>query len=103
MRCGRWAAAMFHAWQLVTYAFLHGSCAHIFFNMFALFMFGRTLETYWGSRRFVVYYLVCVLAAGLTQLAVQNAAGAAGEHGAAPPAGCSACCWPSAGTSRGSA
>ena len=68
-------SGMFHAWQLLTYAFMHGSVAHIFLNMFALYMFGRTLETYWGSRRFVGYYLVCVLAAGLTQLAVQNASG----------------------------
>ena len=69
---------LFHAWQLVTYAFLHGSIAHIFLNMFALYMFGRTLETYWGGRRFVFFYFICVIAAGLTQLAVQ-AAGAAAE------------------------
>lgn len=68
-------SGLFHAWQLITYAFLHGSVAHIFLNMFALYMFGRSLETYWGSRRFIVYYLVCVLAAALTQLAVQNASG----------------------------
>jgi membrane associated rhomboid family serine protease len=62
----------FHAWQLLTYGFLHDphNVAHIFFNMFALFMFGRSLEKYWGGRRFLVFYLVCVLAAGLTQLAV---------------------------------
>ena len=72
-------SGQFHAWQLVTYAFLHGGRAHIFFNMFAVFMFGRSLETYWGSRRFVLYYLVCVLAAALVQLAVQNASGAAGS------------------------
>jgi membrane associated rhomboid family serine protease len=71
-------SGLFHAWQLVTYAFLHGSIPHIFLNMFALFMFGRTLERYWGGRRFIAYYLVCVLAAGLTQLAVQ-ASGAAAE------------------------
>jgi membrane associated rhomboid family serine protease len=43
--------------------------------MFALFMFGRALETYWGGRRLVIFYLVCVLAAALTQLAVQGASG----------------------------
>jgi len=59
---------LFQPWQLVTYAFLHGSFAHIFFNMFALFMFGRPLEYYWGSRRFSVYYFACVIAAGGTQL-----------------------------------
>jgi membrane associated rhomboid family serine protease len=68
---------LFRPWQLITYAFLHDptNVAHIFFNMFALFMFGRALEQYWGSRRFVIYYLVCVLAAGLTQLSVQGASG----------------------------
>jgi len=64
------STGMFHVWQLVTYAFLHDprNLAHIFFNMFALFMFGRALEQYWGARRFVIYYLVCVISAGLTQL-----------------------------------
>jgi membrane associated rhomboid family serine protease len=68
---------LFHPWQLITYAFLHDptSLAHIFFNMFALFMFGRALETYWGGRRLVGFYLVCVVAAALTQLAVQGASG----------------------------
>jgi membrane associated rhomboid family serine protease len=61
---------LFHPWQLLTYGFLHDPTNgwHIFLNMFALFMFGRALETYWGGRRFLVYFLVCVLAAGLTQL-----------------------------------
>jgi membrane associated rhomboid family serine protease len=59
---------LFQPWQLITYAFLHGSPAHIFFNMFALFMFGRPLEYFWGSRRFLVYYFACVIAAGATQL-----------------------------------
>ncbi|MBV8876274.1 MAG: rhomboid family intramembrane serine protease [Gammaproteobacteria bacterium] len=68
---------LFQPWQLITYGFLHDptSPAHIFFNMFALFMFGRSLESYWGPRRFVIYYLVCIVAAGLTQLAVQQAGG----------------------------
>jgi membrane associated rhomboid family serine protease len=65
----------FRPWQLVSYAFLHGSLAHIFFNMFALFMFGRALEAYWGGRRFVLFYLVCVVTAALTQLAAQRGAG----------------------------
>ncbi len=68
---------LFRPWQLITYGFLHdpGGLAHIFFNMFALFMFGRSLEYYWGARRFVIYYLVCIVAAGLTQLAVEQAGG----------------------------
>ncbi|HSY04376.1 MAG TPA: rhomboid family intramembrane serine protease [Steroidobacteraceae bacterium] len=72
-------SGLFHAWQLLTYGFMHNprNLAHIFFNMFALFMFGGALETYWGVRRFVIFFLVCVLAAGLTQLAVQGASGVA--------------------------
>jgi membrane associated rhomboid family serine protease len=68
-------APLFRWWQLITYAFLHdpGLWAHIFFNMFALFMFGRGLEQYWGSRRFLGYYFVCIISAALTQLAVEGA------------------------------
>src|SRR5580658_10891100 len=70
-------SGLFHAWQLITYAFLHGSLAHIFFNMFALYMFGGELERLWGPRRLVGYFLVCALAAGVTQLAVQGTSTAA--------------------------
>lgn len=66
---------MFRPWQLLTYAFLHGGLLHIFFNMFALYMFAPALERFWGARRFLVYYLVCVLAAAGTQLAVEHATG----------------------------
>ena len=68
---------LFRPWQLVTYAFLHDptGLAHIFFNMFALYMFGPALEEYWGARCFLGYYLVCVIAAGATQLAVEYAFG----------------------------
>ena len=65
----------FHLWQLVTYAFLHGSWWHIFGNMFGLFVFGPALEQYWGKQRFLFYYFVCVIAAALTQIAVQHATG----------------------------
>ncbi len=66
------ATHLFAPWQLVTYAFLHdpGNIAHIFFNMFGLYMFGRTLEEVWGPRRFLVFYFACVLSAGITQLIV---------------------------------
>jgi membrane associated rhomboid family serine protease len=69
----------FRPWQLITYAFLHGGVLHIFFNMFALYMFGGALESYWGGRRLVFFYLVCVLTAALTQLAVQYPSGAEEE------------------------
>ncbi len=65
----------FHVWQLVTYAFLHGSLAHIFFNMFALYMFGSELERYWGAPRFLAYYFASVLAAGGVQLATTYLSG----------------------------
>src|SRR3984885_2423193 len=66
---------LFEPWQIITYAFLHGSIAHIFFNMFALFMFGRPLEYFWGSARFTVCYFACVIAAALTQLTTADVGG----------------------------
>src|SRR5205823_14089957 len=63
---------LFRPWQLITYAFLHGNLVHIFFNMFALFMFGRALEAYWGGRRLVLFYLACVRTAALAQLLLQG-------------------------------
>lgn len=48
----------FRLHQVVTYMFMHGGLGHIFFNMFALFMFGRVLESVWGPRRFLIYYVV---------------------------------------------
>ncbi len=61
--------ATFMPWQLLTYGFLHADIPHVFFNMFALLMFGAPLEYTWGTKRFVQYYLVCVVGAGLTYLA----------------------------------
>ncbi len=58
----------FWPWQLVTYAFLHGSFGHILFNMFALWMFGVQIENRWGSQRFAVFYFVCVIGAAITHL-----------------------------------
>ncbi len=60
----------FWPWQLVTYGFLHGGFSHLFFNMFALWMFGVQIENTWGSRRFAIYYFVCVIGAGLIQMLV---------------------------------
>ncbi len=58
----------FQVWQLFTYGFLHGGFGHLFFNMFGLWMFGRILEQVWGQKRFLIYYLVCVVGAGVIQL-----------------------------------
>ena len=58
-------------WSLFTYMFMHGGFQHIFFNMFALWMFGRTLEQVWGPKRFLSYYMVCGIGAGLVQELVQ--------------------------------
>lgn len=57
----------FRIWQLVSYLFLHGSFAHLFFNMFSLWMFGRIIEQTMTTRRFLIYYLVCGIGAGLCQ------------------------------------
>ncbi len=64
-------ASHFHVYQFVTYLFMHGSLEHIFFNMFGLWMFGRIIEQVFGSRRFLTYYLVCGIGAGLMQEGVQ--------------------------------
>ena len=60
-------ASNFHIWQLITYAFLHGSFSHLFFNMFAIWMFGYTIENLWGSKKFLLYCLVTALGAALMQ------------------------------------
>jgi len=58
----------FQVWQLLSYGFLHGGFGHLFFNMFGLWMFGRILEQVWGQKRFLIYYLICVVGAGVIQL-----------------------------------
>lgn len=55
----------FRPWQYLSYMFMHGSLEHIFFNMFALWMFGNILENVWGTKRFTIYYLLCGIGAGL--------------------------------------
>ena len=64
-------ATDFQPYQLVTYMFMHGNFAHLFFNMFALWMFGNTLENIWGPNRFLLFYFVCGIGAGLVQELVQ--------------------------------
>ncbi|MEO8038772.1 MAG: rhomboid family intramembrane serine protease [Betaproteobacteria bacterium] len=62
----------FEIWQLITYGFLHGSFMHVAFNMLALWMFGRDVERALGWRRYLQYYLTCVITAALAQLLVMN-------------------------------
>ncbi|HEX2974987.1 MAG TPA: rhomboid family intramembrane serine protease [Bacteroidales bacterium] len=56
--------------QIITHMFMHANFLHLFFNMYALFIFGQVLESTWGPKRFLVYYLICGLGAALTHEAV---------------------------------
>ena len=67
----------FEPWQLVTYSFLHANLAHIFFNMFALYMFGGEIERLFGSRFYALYYFASVITAAITHLVVNAWMGAA--------------------------
>lgn len=62
----------FHVWQLVTYSFLHGSLLHLVFNMIAIWMFGAALERRWSDLRYLLTYLMSVVVAGMTQIAVSG-------------------------------
>ncbi|MBQ6205235.1 MAG: rhomboid family intramembrane serine protease [Prevotella sp.] len=64
-------ASDFHLYQLLTYMFMHGGLQHIFFNMFALWMFGCVVENVWGPKKFLFYYISCGIGAGLIQELVQ--------------------------------
>ncbi len=64
------ASKQFGIWQLVSYMFMHGGWMHILFNMFALWMFGNVLENVWGPKRFLNFYLISGIGAGLTQILV---------------------------------
>ena len=63
-------ASDFHFWQPFTYMFMHADFGHLFFNMFALWMFGASVENYWGSKKFLIYYIITGLGAGLTHYIV---------------------------------
>jgi membrane associated rhomboid family serine protease len=71
----------FRPWQLITYMFMHGNFAHLAFNMFTLWMFGRFIEYDLRSRRFFIYYMVCGIGAGLIQLLVFHLTGAPAHYG----------------------
>lgn len=60
----------FSPFQFVTYMFMHGGMGHIFFNMFALWMFGKTLEEVWGPKRFLIYYLITGVGAAFIQMII---------------------------------
>jgi membrane associated rhomboid family serine protease len=62
----------FEPWQIVTYSFLHGSVTHLLLNMLALWMFGTDVERVVGTRRFVIFYFVCVVSAGVCQLLISS-------------------------------
>ncbi len=62
----------FRPWQLVTHMFMHGSFGHLFFNMFAVWMFGNSLENRWGSKRFLVFYMITGLGAAFLHSLVQH-------------------------------
>ena len=84
-------SGLFRVWQLVTYMFMHQALdpqggivfAHILFNMFALWMFGSILENVWGAKRFLTFYMICGVLAGVTQLIMQSGySSAVGASGA---------------------
>lgn len=62
----------FLPWQLISSGFMHGDFGHLFFNMFALWMFGASLEQVWGEKRFLTFYLVCLVGGNLCQLALTS-------------------------------
>ena len=66
-------ASDFHLYQFLTYMFLHAGFTHILFNMFALWMFGSVIERVWGPKKFLFYYIVCGVGAGMVQEMVQYA------------------------------
>lgn len=69
---GAVVASGFQFWQIVTYAFMHGSWGHLFFNMFALWMFGGPIEHLLGGKHFTIYYFVCAITAAVAHLLVAH-------------------------------
>lgn len=64
-------APNFHVYQLFSYMFMHANLTHLFFNMFALWMFGRVMENVWGARRYLAFYIICGIGAGMMQEVAQ--------------------------------
>ncbi len=73
-------SGLFQPYQILTYMFLHGGLMHLLLNMLGLWMFGSLMERVWGMRHFILYYLICGLAAGVAQLLLSDgpAVGASG-------------------------
>jgi membrane associated rhomboid family serine protease len=65
-------SSLFQPYQFVTYMFMHADLVHIFFNMFGLFMFGNILETLWGPKRFLIFYMTTGIGAALVYLSYQT-------------------------------
>jgi membrane associated rhomboid family serine protease len=75
-------SGLFEPYQLVTHMFAHGGFLHILFNMYALWLFGTVLERVWGPKKFLIFYLVCGLAAGVTEMFMVSGGAAIGASGA---------------------
>jgi|SRR6185437_238585 len=75
---------LFKPYQLVTHMFAHSpnNYFHIIFNMYALWLFGSSLERLWGGKRFLIFYFICGIAAGLTQMFLVSQGAAIGASGA---------------------
>jgi membrane associated rhomboid family serine protease len=65
-------ASNFKPHQFITYLFMHGSLSHLFFNMFAVFIFGQVLEQVWGPKRYLIIYILTGLGAALTQYVIMH-------------------------------
>lgn len=75
---GHWVNVLLEPWTLVSYSFLHGGMSHLFFNMFALWMFGSDLERVWGPRRLAFGYFLGVVTGAVAQIVVGEAFGGEG-------------------------
>jgi rhomboid-like protein len=83
-RIGLWSynTGLFEPYQLITHMFAHGGFFHILFNMYALWIFGSVLEMTWGPKRFLIFYFICGLAAGITEMFLVPIGFAVGASGA---------------------
>ena len=75
-------SGLFKPYQLITCMFAHGGIFHILFNMYALWLFGSSLERLWGPKKFLIFYFICGIASGLTQMFLVSQGEAIGASGA---------------------